>query len=157
MERLHFSITINAPKETVWKTMLDKESYSKWTDVFMPGSYFEGDWAEGNTLHFLAPDENGNTSGMVSRVRSNRPFEYISIEHLGFVENGVEDTTSEAVKQWAGVQENYIFREENGQTELLIEMDTSEEYKEMFMESWPKALQKLKTLSEGKRAAAPLS
>lgn len=157
MERLHFSITINAPKETVWKTMLDRELYSQWTDAFMPGSYFEGDWSEGSSLRFLAPDKNGNIMGMVSRVRENKPFRYLSLEHLNTIENGVENRSEEAVNNWAGAQENYILNEKDGKTELLIEMDTSEEYKEMFMESWPKALQKLKTLSEGKRAAAPLS
>lgn len=148
MERLHFSITINAPKETVWNTMLDKKSYREWTSIFMPGSFYEGSWDKGSKILFLAPDETGKTSGMVSRVKESRKYEYVSIEHLGFVENGKEDTTSEAVKSWAGALENYTFKESNGKTNVLVDMDTSEEYKDMFLDTWPKALEKLKTLSE---------
>lgn len=149
METLHFSITINAPKEMVWNTMLGEDTYREWTAEFMQGSYFEGNWNEGSRIYFLAPGKNGKTSGMVSRIKENRQHEHVSIEHLGFVENGIEDTTSEAVKSWAGARENYTFRENNGQTDVLVDMDTSEEYKEMFLETWPKALQKLKKLSEG--------
>lgn len=128
--------------------MLGEESYRQWTEVFMPGSYFDGGWDEGSKIRFLAPDETGKTSGMVSRIKANRRYEHVSIEHLGFIENGVEDTSSEAVKSWSGALENYTFKESNGQTEVLVDMDTAEEYKEMFLETWPKALQKLKTLSE---------
>jgi len=148
MERLHFSISINAPKEKVWNTMLGEESYREWTSAFMPGSYFTGNWDKGSKIHFIAADESGNTSGMVSRIKDNRKYEHISIEHLGFVENGTEDTTSEAVKSWAGALENYTFKESNGKTDVLVDMDTSEEFMDMFYETWPKALLKLKKLSE---------
>jgi len=57
MGKLQYSIVINAPKEKVWKTMLNKDTYEKWTDVFMPGSSYVGDWTEGSKILFLAPDE----------------------------------------------------------------------------------------------------
>ncbi len=85
---------------------------------------------------------------MVSRIKENRKHDYISIEHLGVVQDGVEDTTSEAVKQWAGSFENYTFKEKNGSTEVLVDMDINDDFKEMFEGMWPKALQKLKELSE---------
>lgn len=148
MEKLHFSIKINAPKEKVWNTMLGEESYKKWTDVFMAGSYYEGDWNEGSKIFFLAPDESGKVGGMVSRIKENRQYEYVSIEHLGMVQNGKEDTSSDEVKKWAGALENYTFKENNGTTEVLVDMDSNAEYKEMFEEMWPKALKKLKKFSE---------
>jgi hypothetical protein len=86
--------------------------------------------------------------GMVSRIAENRLHEYISIEHLGMVNDGQEDTTSEAVKAWAGAHENYTFAEKNGATEILIDIDITEDFKEMFEGMWPKALQKLKELAE---------
>jgi hypothetical protein len=116
MERLTFSIIINAPREKVWDTMLGDETYRKWTEVFMPGSYFEGDWSQGSKILFLAPDGKGNNSGMVSKIKANKLHEFISIEHLGFVENGKEDTTSEAVQSWAGNLENYTLAEKDGST-----------------------------------------
>jgi ribosomal protein S18 acetylase RimI-like enzyme len=148
MEKLTFSIAINAPKEKVWDTMLGADTYRIWTEVFMPGSYFEGDWSQGSKILFLAPDGKGNNSGMVSRIKANRLHEFISIEHLGFVENGKEDTTSEAVKPWAGNLENYTFKEKNGKTEVLVELDTDEKHKEMFDSTWNDALKILKTITE---------
>ncbi|MGY6741609.1 MAG: SRPBCC domain-containing protein [Cecembia sp.] len=148
MEKLTFSIAIYAPKEKVWDTMLGADTYRIWTEVFMPGSYFEGNWSQGSKILFLAPDGKGNISGMVSKIKANRLYEFISIEHLGFVENGKEDTSSEAVKSWTGNLENYTFNEKNGTTEVLVELDTDEEHKEMFDSTWNEALKKLKTITE---------
>jgi len=151
MQKLHFSTTIMAPKKKVWDTMLQDATYREWTRVFSPtpsGSWFEGDWSQGSTILFLGQDEGGGSSGMVSRIKENRPYEHLSIEHLGVVQNGVEDTTSDAVKQWAGAFENYTFNERDGRTELLVDLDTADEYATMFQEMWPKALASLKELAE---------
>ncbi len=143
MEKMHFSMVINAPKEKVWKTMLDDDTYRQWTDVFMPGSHYVGNWSEGSKILFLAPDETGKMSGMVSRIKENKPYEYISIEHRGEVEDGKEKEA-----EWAGALEDYTFIEKDGKTEVLIDMDANEEFKEMLQDIWPKALQKLKELAE---------
>lgn len=148
MDRLKFTMVIDAPKEKVWRTMLDEDTYRVWTEVFMPGSHYIGEWSKGSKILFLAPGEKGELSGMVSRIKENRPYEYISIEHLGVVQDGKEDTSSEAVKQWAGALENYTFKEKDGRTELRVDLDSAEEYQEMFQDIWPKALQKLKELAE---------
>lgn len=52
-EKLKYSITINAPKEKVWHTMLDDKTYREWTTEFNPGSYYEGDRKEGSEIRFL--------------------------------------------------------------------------------------------------------
>ncbi|MGB9980429.1 SRPBCC family protein [Methanobacterium sp.] len=143
MEKMHFSIFINAPKEKVWKTMLDEDTYRQWTDVFMPGSHYVGDWSEGSKILFLAPNETGKMSGMVSKIKENRLYEYISIEHRGEVEDGKEKE-----REWAGALENYTFKEKGSATEVLVDMDANEEFKEMLQDIWPKALQKLKKLAE---------
>jgi uncharacterized protein YndB with AHSA1/START domain len=153
MEKLQFSILINAPKEKVYKVMLTKETYLQWTEAFNPGpdsstSSFEGDWSEGSKMRFLGTDEKGVTSGMLSRVEKNIPNEFVSLEHLGEIVNGVEDTTSKRAKSWAGAHENYTFKEKDGVTELVVEIDMKDEYKEMFEEMWPKALEKLKEICE---------
>lgn len=149
MQKLHFSIIINAPKEKVWNTMLDDKTYRKWTEAFMPGSYYKGNWSKGSKILFLGPNpETGKEGGMVSRIAENKLYEFISIEHLGMINDGVEDTSSDEVKAWAGAHENYTFKEKNGTTEVLVDLDTAEEYKEMFEGMWPKALKKLKDLAE---------
>ncbi len=147
MDKLHFSIVINAPKAKVWNTMLDDKTYRIWTEAFMPGSYYVGDWSEKSKMLFLAPGEKGEM-GMVSRIKENRPHEFVSIEHIGLVQDGKEDTSSDAVKAWAGAHENYTFKEVDGKTKVLVDMDSTEEYQEMFQNTWPKALQKLKELAE---------
>ncbi len=73
MEKQTFSTTINAPKEVVWKTLWDDETYRKWTSVFSATSYAETDWKEGSKVLFLDADG----SGMVSRIEANRPNEFI--------------------------------------------------------------------------------
>jgi uncharacterized protein YndB with AHSA1/START domain len=148
MERLQFSVQIQAPPERVWNTMLDDAPYRAWTEPFMPGSYYEGDWSEGSKMRFLGPGDDGKTGGMVARVKENRPHEYVSLEHYGVINENVEDTTSEEVKAWAGAQENYTFRPNNGGTEVRVEVDTADDYKQMFEDMWPRALQKLKQIAE---------
>lgn len=144
MNTLRFTTTIHAPKENVWSTMLDDKSYREWTSAFNDGSYYEGSWEEGSKIRFLSPDG----SGMVAKIAENRPYEFISIEMIGFVQNGVEDTESEGAKAMAGAHENYTFSESDGVTTVDVDMDTSEEYRTMFEESWPKGLKKLKELCE---------
>ena len=149
MKKLHFSILINAPKERVWHTMLDDKSYREWTTAFNEGSYYKGSWEKGSKILFLGPDpESGEEGGMVSRIAENKPYEYISIEHLGIVHNGVEDTTSEEAKKWAPAFENYTFNEKDGKTEVLVDLDVDEKEAEMFSKMWPEALKKLKGIAE---------
>jgi hypothetical protein len=149
MEKLQIEIDINAPKQKVWHTMLDDVTYRQWTTPFSEGSYYKGDWSKGSKIIFLGPNpETGKEGGMVSRIAENKLYEFISIEHLGMINDGVEDTTSEEVKKWTPAFENYTFKEVNGKTTILVDMDINDEYKEMFEGMWPKALQKLKELCE---------
>ena len=144
MEKLHFSILINATPEKIWKVLWTDDTYRKWTSAFAEGSYAQSDWKEGSKILFLG----GEGSGMVSRIAQSKPNEFMSFEHLGVVKDGVEDTTSDDVKPWAGSHEDYTLKKVNGKTELSVDMDITEEFKEMFSNMWPKALQNVKKLSE---------
>ena len=132
MIKLRFSIEIKAPKEKVWDTMLSDETYRQWTEAFSPGSYFEGSWDEGADIKFLASKKDGDPDGMMSKIKENKPYEFISIEHIGIIKDGKEDIASEEVKKWSGALENYTLKEKDGMTEVLVEMDSVDEYKEMF-------------------------
>lgn len=144
MERKEFKTTINAPKEKVWKVLWNDDTYPKWTAPFGEGSRAETDWKEGSKVLFLSADG----GGMVSRIAKNRPNEFMSIEHLGFVKDGVEDTTSDKVKEWKGAKENYSLTNEGGKTVLVVAMDIADEYLGYFLKVWPKAFEKIKELSE---------
>jgi hypothetical protein len=149
MQKIHFSIVIDAPKEKVWEIMLGDQTYREWTKAFNPGSYFKGTWEEGSKILFIGPDpKTGIEGGMVSRIAENIPYEFLSIEHLGLYNNGVEDTESEEAKKWFPAHENYTFKEVEGKTEVLVDMDSTEEMVEEFSKMWPKALEMLKELCE---------
>ena len=144
MEKQSFKISIDAPREKVWKTLWEDETYRAWTSAFAEGSCAETDWKKGSKVLF----HDGKGSGMVSRIEDNKPNEFMSFEHLGMVKDGVEDTTSEKVKAWAGAHENYTLKSVGEKTELTVDMDINDEWKDYFMTTWPKALDKLKDLAE---------
>lgn len=149
MEKLHFLISIKAPKEKVWDTMLNNATYREWTSVFNPsGSYYIGDWSQGSEIRFIGPETDGKVSGMISRIKENRQYDFLSIQHLGEIIKGEIKLWTE--QEMAGQEfcENYTFRQSGDLTEVMIDIDTNGEYKEMFEEMWPKALEKLKALAE---------
>lgn len=145
---MSYSVTIDCPVDKVYETMLDEAHYRKWTSVFNPASRYEGSWEEGSLMRFYGEDENGNTGGMLSKIRQNLPNRYISIEHLGLIENGKEITEGEQVEAFAGALENYRLMEKDGGTELIVEFDTHENWKDYFSTTWPAALQQLKQVCE---------
>ncbi|MEK7263373.1 MAG: hypothetical protein AAB071_02545 [Bacteroidota bacterium] len=148
MQTLHCTILINADKKKVWNTMLNENTYREWTKEFHADSSYEGNWNKDSEIRFIAPDQNGKRQGIFSRIKENILYQFISIEHLGLIVNGEVDTVSEEAKKWMPSFENYTFTENNGETELTIEMQVEEEYKSMFEAMWKKALTALKLLCE---------
>jgi hypothetical protein len=122
----------------------DLKNFKLWTEAFIEGSYFEGSWNKGERIKFLTPAG----EGMSSIIAENIPFEFLSIKHLGFIKNGVEDVESPEVKSWAPVFENYTFRDRDGATELNVDMDVVQEFEEHMNSAWPKALARLKGICE---------
>ncbi len=145
METIYFSTQINASPERVWDVMLGKETYGQWAKAFGEGSYYEGNWDEGSDIKFLGE---GGGMGMASRIKTSRKPEFVSIEHIGLVMDGVVDTESEEAKKWAPAFENYTFKEVDGGTELSVSIDVLTEHKSTFEEMWPVALTLLKELAE---------
>lgn len=146
---MEFNIEINASREKVWNVLFGVGTYPLWTVAFGEGSRVETDWKKGSKALFLG----SSNSGMVSKIDDNVPNEYMSIEHLGMITNGIEDFDSKEVKRWAGAKENYTLTDLGGKTNLHIfmEMEESEENKqmiEMFAGMWPKALAIVKELAE---------
>ena len=54
----------------------------------------------------------------------------MSFKHLGMVKNGVEDLNSEQIKEWPGALENYRLKTLEGKTELVVDMDMTDEFKD---------------------------
>jgi hypothetical protein len=147
-ETLHFEVRINASKEKVYNTMLDEKYYTQWTSAFNPGSSFRGSWEKGSRIEFLGQDGKGEIGGMISMIRENQPFRFVSIEHIGIIENGKEIMDSEQALSWSGAMENYTFRDENKSTLLLIDIDILREFRSFMVEAWPRALKALKEICE---------
>ncbi|MBI5857286.1 MAG: SRPBCC domain-containing protein [Sphingobacteriales bacterium] len=145
---LRFEISINAPVGKVYKTMLNDKTYREWTAEFNPTSYYKGSWDKGSKILFLGTDKDGKEAGMVSKIRENVPDKFVSIEHLGMLQDGQEITSGPAIDGWAGALENYTFRANSNSSILEIDMDSNEEFKAYFMDTWPKALKKLKDICE---------
>ena len=144
-EKLRYSITINASRERVWQVLFEDESFRKWTSLFAEGSYFAGDWSEGSEIRFL----NAGSDGMISMIEVNRPHEFMSIRHIGYIVNGVEDTESDEVKAWSPAFENYTLEDADEGTRLTVETDTFNDFVEYFNETWPRALDEIKRIAEG--------
>lgn len=87
---------------------------------------------------------------MVSRIAEIRPYEFVSIQHLGIIADGVEDTTSEIAKKWAPAFENYTLRDTDGGTEVVIDMDVEDDYADMFRDMWTDGLARIKQIAESK-------
>ena len=151
MKKLQYTIEINASADEVYNTMLglnNIETYNLWTAEFNPTSTYEGSWEKGSKILFVGTDENGKKGGMVSEIADNIPNQFISIRHYGILDGDKEITEGPDVEKWAGGLENYSFQEENGVTTVTVECDMADDYQDYFDTTWPKALKKLKELSE---------
>jgi len=145
MQKLEFKINIAANAQKVWHTMLQPETYREWVDVSWPGSFYQGEWKQGQELRFISP----GGGGTLARVEELQPQAYIFARHIAAINaDGTEDRSSEIAKGWIGTTEAYTFTESNGGTELTVDIHTSPEWASMFNEGWPDALARLKEICE---------
>lgn len=148
MEPLHFNQLIDAEPSIVFDTLTDAAYYREWTKPFSASSYYEGNWEKGATIYFMGIDENGNKTGMISRIRDLVPDKYISVEHLGWIQNGEEVLEGESVAAMKGAREDYNLTAQGGKTLLEISTDAFANMKDYFLKAWPEALERLKQICE---------
>ncbi|TMI85625.1 MAG: SRPBCC domain-containing protein [Bacteroidetes bacterium] len=147
MKTFQSKIDIGVNAKKVWDTMIHPDSYKEWVNVAWPGSYYEGNWGPGQNVKFISPGRGGT----LVQIVEYRPYEYILAEHVAVINaDGTEDRDSESAKNWIGTTESYTFHQVNGKTELETEMNTNPEWGQMFADSMPKALAKLKEICERK-------
>ena len=60
-KELQFTVTIDAPRQKVWKTMLEPASYKEWVGVSWPGSRYIGEWKKDASIRFVGGDGQGGT------------------------------------------------------------------------------------------------
>lgn len=147
MKKLEFKIDIAASQETVWNTMLEPGTYQQWVGVSWPGSKYDGNWKQGETIKFTGTEG----SGTQARLNEVKPYEFIDAEHIAVINgDGSLDKESDMAKGWIGTKESYTFKPNKNGTELIVEMSVPEAWEKMFSDGWPAALKKLKELSESK-------
>ncbi|HSI70286.1 MAG TPA: SRPBCC domain-containing protein [Gillisia sp.] len=145
MERKEYQTRIRASREKLWEILWGADTYPQWTAAFSEGSKVKTNWEEGGKVLFL----NGENEGMVSRIARKKVPVKMDFEHIGMVDkNGKEDTQSEKVKEWAGSHEIYELEEKNGETILTVSVDTADDFIDYFNETWPRAFENLRKLSE---------
>ena len=144
MKTIHFSTLVSAPKEKIWKILWEDETYRKWTSVFNAGSYAVSDWKEGSKVLFLSPEG----EGMHSIIDKMTPNQFMSFKHIGIVKDGKEQPETEESKSWSGAKENYTLKDKGKDTELLVDMDITEEHETYFKDVFPEALKIVKNLAE---------
>ena len=141
MQTLHFSTTINAPVSRVRDTMLNHPTYEQWTSEFSEWSTYE--WSRDQWSDITFGD--GSGQGMIAKIATSRLHDYISIQHLGQIN---EDKTT-TMFEWESF-ENYSFTSiDDTTTKVDVEMTAMpDERVPMFSKMRPKALQLLKDLCE---------
>lgn len=139
MKRIKFTSHIQASREKVWDVLWNDATYRQWTSAFCEGSYALSDWNEGSKIQFLSTDG----SGMFSTIEKKIPYELMVFKHLGEIKDG-----KETISDWAGALESYELKNSGDVTELIVELDSNEEFETYFKDTFPKALELLKQISE---------
>ncbi len=147
MKKIFQEIIIKNSPENVWDAVVNLSNYKKWASTFHEDTFFEGGWNKGDSILFLMINKEGQREGMVSEIAESRFPSFISIKHLGYVSNDLEDYTAD--KNWQPAFENYTLEKISESSTLFkVEMDILDEYYDLLVDFWAKALIKLKEVCE---------
>jgi hypothetical protein len=145
MKKIAYQISIAAPKQKVWDTMLQPDTYQEWTGAGWPGSFYKGTWTQGETIDFISVDGSGTRALVEELIYGNA----IHSQHVAILLAGGEpDTGSDLAKSWVGTTESYGFTESDGVTSLTVDIQAEPQWEKMFNDGFPKALNKLKEICE---------
>lgn len=142
MREMKFSIQIQATKGTVWNILWSDVSFRDWANIIDAGMYMDGRLEEGNQVQFISA---ANGYGVTSLVEKLRPEEFVAFRQMNDTQ---EAGKKDREKQWTGSRETYTLLESEGMTTLTLTSDIPLELEEMMAERLPKALERIKVLSE---------
>ncbi len=145
MIQLSYSISIKASKETVWHVILDPECFREWAKAFSESSQLSGLWQEGSYIKFFDLGM-GGTKALVEKLI---PEKYLLLKHVAVIDkDGNEDITTETALKWNGITETYELSGDESATTLKIDINTHEDYVNMFSNAWPEAIKTIKSICE---------
>ncbi len=143
MKTLAFSVEIKAKPEKIWN-VLWSDTYTKWTEPFTKGCYYEtSSFSEGNEIRFLAP----GGDGMLSKIVSLKPIEFVAFEHVGILMNG-EITFFKEKNDNQHYLETYQLVQHKNAVILTAKVDTLDPWEVTLNTTFPKALEIIKELAE---------
>lgn len=142
MREMRFHIEIRAAKGVVWKTLWQDETFRQWAGIIDPGTYMAGELKEGNEVQFISAE---NGYGVTSLVEKCVPYEFLLLKHQADTQ---EAGRQEREKEWTGGEESYALAEKGGITTLTVTFGVPPALEEYFAENYPKALEKVRQLSE---------
>lgn len=85
---------------------------------------------------------------MVCIIKENIPDKELYIQPCGMFQKGKEVLEGELVQGLNQTFEKYSFHQKDGYTEVVIEAAMYEDLEDFFKETWPQALELIKTISE---------
>lgn len=143
MKPMQFSIEIHASKFKVWDTLWQDKTFREWAGIIDPGTYMVGELQENSKVQFISAE---NGYGVTSKVERVIPGEFLLLKHQADTQGA---GTEEREKEWTGGQESYELVEDNCVTTLTLAADIPLEMEEYFTTAYPRAMQRVKELSEG--------
>lgn len=144
MKEMQFRVEINTPKERVWDTLWQDETFRQWAGIIDPGTHIVGELKEGTEVQFVS----GNGYGVTSLVAKLVANEFLLLRHLADTQ---DEGKREREKEWTGGEESYTLAEKDAITTLTAIFDVPPEMEEYFTINYPKALGRVKVLAEGKK------
>jgi hypothetical protein len=142
MKEIQFSIDINASKERVWATLWDDITFRDWASIIDEGTYIKGVMKEGNEIQFISSINGYGVTSLIEKLNQN---EIVLFRHSADTK---ESGQQKHEKEWTGGAESYLLTENNGVTTLIVKTDVPQEQEETFNDSFPKALERIKTIAE---------
>lgn len=141
MKKTQFVVEINAAKERVWDTLWQDKTFRQWAGIIDPGTHMVGELKEGSEVQFIS----GNGYGVTSLVEKLTPSEFLLLRHRADTQ---DEGKRERAEEWTGGKESYSLTEKAGITTLTATFDVPLEMEEYFKVNYPKALERVKALSE---------
>lgn len=144
MKKLQFSVEIKAPREKVWNTLWEDKTFRDWANIIDEGQYMIGEIKEGNEVQFISAVSGYGVTSLIEKLAIN---EFVSFRQMADTKDSGE---REREKEWTGGTESYSLAKNDGGTTLTVDIDVPPGQEETFKVRFPKALERVKILTEKK-------
>lgn len=142
MPQLQFTTKIKATKQKVWETLWNDKTFRDWASIIDDGTYMEGEIIEGQIVRFIS---SVSGYGVTSLVEKLVPYEFVLFKHMADTKDNGKNTRE---KEWTGGTESYSLIEQDSFTTLTVKTEVPKELEKIFLESMPKALERIRELGE---------